>query len=113
MWVAHPPLLGGKHSRSLGDGPKHPGPPLLFIPGLPSFSEPGLPLQPIPELEVLIKVPRACTLLPYRHWGWFLVWAVLGLISQKSVPRARRSWESGILGCALGLCWPVAVDLVL
>lgn len=36
--VARPPSLGSKHSRLLGDGPKHPGPPLLFIPELPCFS---------------------------------------------------------------------------
>lgn len=43
-----PPSLGSKHSRSPGDGPKHPGPPRLFIPGLPlSFSGLVWPFSPL------------------------------------------------------------------
>lgn len=74
VWVArpHPPSLGSKHSRRLGDGPKHPGPPLLFIPGLPSFSGAwswlfNLSLSWATRVEVRVKVPGASSLTPHSH----------------------------------------------
>lgn len=54
------PSLGGKHSRLPGDGPKHLGPPRLFIPGLPLLLRPVLASQSSPELSVLSGGSSPC-----------------------------------------------------
>lgn len=73
-----PPSLGGKHSRLPGDGPKHLGPPQLFIPGLPLLLRPGLASQSTPELSVLSGGSSPCLgrrpqqqacLNPTRDWA--------------------------------------------
>lgn len=71
-----PPLLGSKHSRSPGDGPKHPGPPQLFIPGLPLLLRPGPASQSMSELGSLSRgsrlwsQQRASAAGPLQpHWG--------------------------------------------
>lgn len=73
-----PALLGGKHSRLPGDGPKHLGPPRLFIPGLPLLLRPVLASQSTPELSVLSGGSSPCQgrraqqqacLNPTRDWA--------------------------------------------
>ena len=73
-----PPSLGSKHSRLPGDGPKHLGPPRLFIPGLPLLLRPGLASQSTPELCVLSggsspwqgrRPQQQACLNPTRDWA--------------------------------------------
>lgn len=112
-----PPLLGSKQSRLLGDRPKHPGPPLLFIPGLPSFSGAWFWLFNLSpnwaiRVEVHVKVPGATHPCLSDTVDGLSFWRVSGFINQKSAPWAESSWEAGVLGLCLGFvlaCCCIAV----